>query len=251
MLSFIQITDTHVFGDRDELEGVRPAEILARAVQDILDRHPGAAFVVHSGDVGGMEGRAQDYARFGALVRPLPMPFYVVPGNHDQDLDAFRSELVSKNGAQSDVHWSFVKAGWLFVGLDSSAGELGGDERDWLCGVLDAGQGLPTVLFLHYHVLPVGVRSIDRMMLGDSLALLNLLDDYSQVRLVANGHVHMDHDLEYRGRRFVCTPSLCFQLDKTVQELAVDPIAPGYRVFHIQEDGTIETFVRRLPGGNN
>ncbi|MBN1581266.1 MAG: metallophosphoesterase family protein [Anaerolineae bacterium] len=251
MLAFIQITDTHVLGDRDELEGTRPTQILDQAVRDIRDRYPDAAFVVHSGDIGGMEGRAQDYERYRSLIRHLPIPVYAVRGNHDQDSGAFRRVLLSNNAVQNELCWSFEKEGRVFVGLDSSAGKLGGDQQKWLRSILDARPKMPTVLFLHHHVLPIGVRAMDRMMLGDSLALLNLLDNYANVRFVASGHVHLEHDQEYRGRRFVCTPSLCFQLDKTVQEIALDPVAPGYRVFRIQASGTVETFVRRLPGGKS
>lgn len=241
MLTFVQITDTHIFADREEFLGARPAEILEAAVDDIRARYPEAGFVVHTGDIGGLEGRRADYERYNGLIRPLPMPVFHVPGNHDMVSGEFARSLQPSAGP--GVQWEFEKAGWLFVGWNSSARD-GSD----LSRLLQRHAATPTLLFTHHNILPVGVRWIDRLIEPHSLGLLNVICSHPQVKYVVCGHVHLEKTLYYQGRYFVHTPALSWQFTPAIQDVkeSVDDVPAGYRVFTIADDGAVGSTVRRL-----
>src|SRR5712692_163669 len=85
-----QISDLHV-----KVEGalayrrVETAAFLARAVDRIRRLSPRPDLVVATGDlVDG--GRPEEYRRLRQLLSPLPMPVYLMAGNHD-DRAALRS----------------------------------------------------------------------------------------------------------------------------------------------------------------
>ncbi|MFH1006904.1 MAG: metallophosphoesterase [Candidatus Latescibacterota bacterium] len=250
MFTVIQITDTHVFADKEVTYGADAAKVLQIAIEDIHTRYPDAAFVVHTGDVAGYDGCKEDCERFGSIIRSLSIPILYVPGNHDKR-SVLRSELLGEEPTEGPMHWSFVHGGWLFVGLDSSAredmvGSFPTGELAWLGRNLDAYEEFPALIFFHHHVLPVGVRWLDELALADSLKFLETIAPYPQVKYVVGGHVHLEKSLYYGGRSFLSTPSLCEQYPAHVQTFAVHRISPGYRVFRFQDDGSVETFVRRL-----
>lgn len=68
--TFAVVTDSHVF--YDELE---------RAV-DIISATPGISFVIHAGDFSDT-GLLFQYEETVSIMEKLPVPYVVVPGNHD------------------------------------------------------------------------------------------------------------------------------------------------------------------------
>src|SRR5437870_881255 len=84
-----QISDTHIKPEGVLAYGrVDTSAFLARAIDHILHLDPQADVVLATGDlVDG--GTAAEYERLRHLLSPLPMPLYLIPGNHD-DRDALR-----------------------------------------------------------------------------------------------------------------------------------------------------------------
>src|SRR4029450_2114250 len=82
-----QITDTHIKPEGVLAYGrLDTAPYLARAVEHLLALRPRPDLVLATGDlVDG--GRPDEYRRLHDLLAPLPMPVYLIPGNHD-DRDA-------------------------------------------------------------------------------------------------------------------------------------------------------------------
>jgi len=79
----VQISDTHITGPGLKTCGVAPmAENLARCVDSINSLNPKPDLVLLSGDVTNdcTQAQAQQAAR---LLSKLECPFYLVPGNHD------------------------------------------------------------------------------------------------------------------------------------------------------------------------
>ena len=84
-----QITDTHIKPEGSLADShVDTSAFLARAVDHILHLDPRPDVVLGTGDlVDG--GTSAEYARLRHLLSPLPMPVYLIPGNHD-DREALR-----------------------------------------------------------------------------------------------------------------------------------------------------------------
>src|SRR2546422_160764 len=85
-----QITDTHI---RPEgvlaYRRVDTAPYLSRAVEHLTRLRPRPDVVLATGDLVDA-GTAEEYRRLHGLLAPLPMPVYLIPGNHD-NRDALRA----------------------------------------------------------------------------------------------------------------------------------------------------------------
>lgn len=84
------ITDTH--GDSERENG--PAVHLQRAVAHLMDLPALPDVVLVTGDCVN-SGSPSEYAHFRTLLKPLTMPVYIIPGNHDN-----RELLQRLSGAQ-------------------------------------------------------------------------------------------------------------------------------------------------------
>lgn len=251
MLTFIQITDTHIFADKEIMYGIDSAKALENAIEDIHVNYPDASFVVHTGDIAGYKGRVEDFKRFSSIIDSLSIPIHYIPGNHDIDRSILRSELLKVEPSGGAVCWSFTMEDRHFIGLDSSTGndlvgEIAEEELNWLRKDLESKKEKQTFIFLHHHVLPVGVHWLDKLILRNNLELLELIDSFPGVECIINGHVHLEKTLVFRGKTFFSTPSLCEQYPAHVQTFAVEGIPPGYRVFHLKDNGSVESYIKRL-----
>ena len=107
----------------DRAGGVRPG-IFADAVNKLNLIMP--EFVMSVGDFinGNSADRAQlekEWAEFDAELKPLKVPFFFVPGNHDINNDVMRDVWKERSGVP---YYSFVYKDVLFLALDST-GEKG------------------------------------------------------------------------------------------------------------------------------
>src|SRR5688572_26915768 len=78
-----QLSDPHIRSPGQLLyDRIDTAGYLERAVAHVLRLDPLPDIVIITGDlVDG--GKADEYALLRSLLAPLPMPLYVIPGNHD------------------------------------------------------------------------------------------------------------------------------------------------------------------------
>ena len=84
------------------------------------------------------------------------------------------------------------------------------------------------------------------MQISNSAEFLAVLERYKQVRAVSFGHVHQLMAAELNGIKLFSTPSTCFQFKPFTSELVIDPVAPGYRILELYEDGSLLTDCYRL-----
>lgn len=78
-----QLSDMHLRSEGQLLyDRIDTAAYLERAVAHVLTLDPRPDVVIMTGDL--VEaGKPEEYARLRRLIAPLPMPVYVIPGNHD------------------------------------------------------------------------------------------------------------------------------------------------------------------------
>jgi len=102
-----QISDMHVKREGELLYGrIDTAGYLERAVAHLLRLDPRPDIVLATGDL--VEGgKPEEYARLRRLLAPLPMPLYVIPGNHD-GRDALRAAFADRGflPAQGFLHYA-------------------------------------------------------------------------------------------------------------------------------------------------
>jgi 3',5'-cyclic-AMP phosphodiesterase len=151
-----QISDTHIKPEGALAYGrIDTSAFLARAVDHILHLDPRPDVVLGTGDL--VDGGTRDeYTRLRHLLSPLPMPVYLIPGNHD-DRDTLRQTfsdypLMPRDGFIQYV----VEDGPLrLIAVDTllpraAGGRVDAERLAWLDARLGEAPTKPTMIFMHH-----------------------------------------------------------------------------------------------------
>lgn len=245
-LRIVQITDLHLKATPgSRLWGADVDAGLSAVLARIQEKHPAPDFILATGDLVGDDPDAYD--RLRELLKPLGVPVYCLPGNHD--FPAVMGQVLRGGPVRKERY--LVAGNWQFVLLDSSFpgtpdGHLAYGELALLDTVLVTHPELHTLVCLHHNPVPTDTPWLDTMTVGNGEALFAVLDRYPQVRAVAWGHIHGEFDARRGSVRLLGTPATCMQFKPKVPEPQVDDLPPGYRWFEFHPDGGLETGVERV-----
>jgi 3',5'-cyclic AMP phosphodiesterase CpdA len=181
-----------VCGDnRDGPEVYR--QVLERVQED------GSAFLIHTGDLVsyGSEARFQEFAR---MMQGFRLPFYPVPGNHD-NFGGVLTAYLKYSGAPA-AHYSFDYGLVHFSLIDTSLGEASKGELDWLAGDLEATDQPAKMVVLHHP--PFDPAGTDHIMLRGNKEFMALMVEKG-VNLILAGHIHSYDMAERDGVLYMIT----------------------------------------------
>jgi Icc protein len=242
-----QVSDPHVVIPGARVNGrVDTHAMLAACLERLVALSPVPDVLLLSGDLT-EHGRPAEYAALRALLDPLPMPWYLIPGNHD------RREAIA--GAFGDLGWmkSIDCAPFIqyavgghplrIVALDSlepglPGGRLCARRLAWLDEVLAAAGSAPTMLMLHHPPVDVHIGHMDAMGLADRDLLAAVLRAHPQVVAVVCGHLHRMVHAGFRGVPVIACPSTAHQIHLDLSEGAPERFSlepPGF-VLHAWSD---------------
>ena len=207
MLKFIHITDTHLVGRNESLYGTDPAWRLRSCVADIVAAHPDAAFCIVTGDLADRGGRPV-YELMREILAPLPMPVYLMVGNHDHrdDLRAvFPTAFDDGNGF---VQGSLETAEGVFLMLDTIEyrkhyGVFCEQRAAWLSRALAESGEKPVYLCQHHPPFPTGIAGDDRLAIlerGPFEAAIK--PHWHRIRHMFFGHIHRPISGSWKGMPF-------------------------------------------------
>lgn len=231
MTIIAQLSDIHLAAGADGRVDDRsgPVRALRSAVSSLLALPQRPDCVVLTGDLAD-RGLPVEYERLRALLSPLPMPVFPLPGNHD-DRAALREAFADRTAAcaapdpQAPFQYAVQVRGVRLVCCDTtvpgeSHGELDEERLQWLDAALTAAPDVPTVVATHHPPFPIGVRFLDEAGLRDAAALGAVLARHPQVERVISGHVHR----AAVGRIGEITAVTC---PSTYRQIYLDTTSPG------------------------
>lgn len=184
-------------------------------------------------------------------------------GNHDiwwnenSKGDAFYGKKYAMDKLQlAKPYYSFLKAGWKFIVLDSThldidntwyIGKLGEEQFNWLSEELKATpKETPVLVMSHIPILTALLMIEDDIvnkwtMLGgdmhtDTAKIINLFYQYPNVKLCLSGHLHMRDKVVYNGVTYLCNGAVSGAWWKGNRR----ETAPGYGLIDLFADGTFE-----------
>lgn len=196
--TFAFLSDTHVAADATTIQrGANMADCLAAAGRELAAWPVKPAAVIVNGDLAFKTGLTEDYARFGKLIEPVRAlaPIQLALGNHDQrenfwqafPHDAARLKSVPQRQA---AFFSSARANWFLLdsldATNSTPGELGATQLDWLKGELAARPEKPAIIVGHHNLQTPGAVAG----LKDTAALEELFAQHRQVKAFIFGHTH-------------------------------------------------------------
>lgn len=213
-----QISDLHVRAADKLLYGkLDTAAYAERAVAAIAAYKPAPELVLVTGDLVD-KGAPDEYANLRRILDRLPMPYRLIPGNHDSR-DALRISFPDHPylaGAGDFICYTIEGHPLRLIGLDSlDAGRVGGrlcDVRlDWLDARLSEARDTPTMIFLHHAPFRTGVTHFDEAVFEGAEAFASVIRRHPQVERVVGGHVHRSMNMRWAGTVFSTCPSTAHQ----------------------------------------
>lgn len=246
-LLIAQITDIHLFADANrELLGLPSTKSFQAVLERLQKLSPQPDMLLLTGDLS-QDGTPESYQRLADLLKPLGIPSYWLPGNHDQPL-AMQQVL---NQAPIFAQKSFKAGGWQFLLLSSHIpgcvhGRLDSETLHWLDLELQVNCELPTLIAFHHPPFLVNSDWLDTSTLKNSEELFAILDRHPQVQLVIFGHIHQEFNHWRNGVSYLGTPSTCIQFEPESTKFALDQVDPGFRLLKLYPDGKFETRVERV-----
>src|SRR5918997_3641364 len=126
MLIIAQLSDFHVRPRGQTAYGVDTNAMFAEAIDAVLRLRPRPDMVLVSGDLTDC-GLAEEYALVADGLAALPMPVFVVPGNHDRR-DALVRGLWDRHShylPDGFINYAIDEFPLRLVGLDSVAPGVG------------------------------------------------------------------------------------------------------------------------------
>jgi Icc protein len=233
-----QVSDMHVkAGGKLSYGVVDTAAHMQRCIAHILALKQRPDVVVMTGDLTD-SGTPQEYALLRELIAPLPVPVYLIPGNHD-DRGALRESFPDHDylGQFSPfIQYAIEDHALRIVAIDTvvpmqDGGELCAKRLAWLARTLAAQPRRPTLLIMHHPPFATGIGHMDDIGLADPQALAHVVAQHPQVERVLCGHLHRPIQTRFAGTIACTAPGPAHQISL---DLARDAAAtftmepPGY-----------------------
>jgi 3',5'-cyclic-AMP phosphodiesterase len=214
-----QITDLHVTTPGKLLDShYHTAVRLEAAVKHLLALDPRPDAVAITGDLVD-DGSSDEYERLVERLAPLPMPVYVVPGNHDER-EAMRAAFGSRGylPASGFLCYEAEVGPVRLIALDtnipgSPGGRLCAERLAWLDARLTEAPDRPTVVLQHHPPFATGIRAMDVMGLEGRDGEAEVIARHPQVERILCGHVHRSIVRRFAGTLASTCPSTAHQID--------------------------------------
>ena len=241
-----QVTDMHIkAGGKLSYRVVDTESSLARCIAHILKLPQRPDAILFTGDLTDF-GRPEEYDNLARLLDPLPMPAFLMAGNHD-DPETMRWKfplhgyLRQRTGKLDYVIEQFPVR---IVALDStvpkqSGGALTPAQLEWLDATLGAQPDKPTIVALHHPPFRTGIGHMDKMPLANPQDLEPVIARHPQVERVISGHLHRNIVKRFGGTIASTSPSPSHQValdldDAAKSQFVMEP--PGFQL-HLWREG--------------
>ena len=193
-----QITDTHIKPRGRLAYGnvLDSSSCLKNVVKHCNEFNPTIDLVFVTGDLTD-SGQLEEYEEFNKILRDLKIPWFVIPGNHDnkQILMNFFDEHEYLPRNEKFCNYVIDKYPFVLIGLDTTVsgenyGEFCHERLRWLDINLKCYSNKPSLLFMHHPPFVTGIDGMDNQNLKNSSRFFEILRSYPQVKHIACGHVH-------------------------------------------------------------
>lgn len=243
----LQLSDLHIREPGRLAYGrIETAPYLRRAIETVLRMPQQPHAVVITGDLTDF-GRTAEYEHLRELLKPLSMPVYMMPGNHDSREQIRRTFADHAYlGEQGFVQFSVPVGSLQLIALDTvdagaSAGLLCAQRLGWLARQLALHSGKPVVIAMHHPPFQTLIGHMDAIgLLHGAQELEELVARHPNVERIICGHLHRSIQVRFGGTIAMTVPSpahqVCLDLSPSAASMwALEP--PGFAVHALPPDG--------------
>ena len=205
--------------------GIDTNRMLEEAIAAIARLDPAPDCVLATGDLTDC-GLAEEYEIVATALARLPMPSFMIPGNHDRR-EVMRETLAGRHPYLSQdprwLHYVIDDFPVRLIALDTVvAGQHGGlmcEAREtWLAQTLEQLPPKPTLVFMHHPPFATGVSAMDPMMCETRPSFATLISKHPEIERIVTGHYHRPIVLRWAGTVGFVAPSTAHQVALDMRE---------------------------------
>lgn len=256
------LTDLHV--RPHGLPAYRTAEtnmLTERALDAVLALDPRPDLVLITGDLTD-NGLPTEYENLKRMLSRLPMPVWLIPGNHDrrENLKSMLADFPGLSQHPQFAQWATDLGPVRMIGLDtvvpgSGAGRLCAERLAWLEERLAEDTTKPTIVAMHHPAFVCGIHHMDRINLIEGTAEFEaIIRRNPQVVRILAGHHHRPIQALFAGTLAMVGPSVAHQvvLDLNDRAPAQFNFEPAAFHLHLWTEAaglvTHTAYVEKAPG---
>ena len=221
MKKILAFTDIHMRVEGQTILGLDPFAQFQDALAHALANHADARHVMLMGDLTN-SGKIPEYQRVRQVLQACPLPFTLMPGNHDN-----RDNMRAVFGDLPTTDQGYLQAvidveGDRLITLDTldgppfrhdvHSGNLCLDRLAWLERVLQRSSGKRVSVFTHHQPCTIGMDGIDLIRLRNGAEFIELLRRHPCVEHLFCGHLHRSVSGTMGGLGFTVFKGTCHQL---------------------------------------
>ncbi|KAA0100866.1 phosphodiesterase [Mycolicibacterium sp. P1-18] len=180
-------------------------------------------------------GEPAEYHQVREILDGLPVPYLVIPGNHD-DRENFRRAFADHPylPRTGPLHFCVDDHPVRIIGLDSTVpghhhGHLDAAGLDWLATTLARDTTKPTLIMLHHPPFVSGIPYLDEYRYFSGAELAAVVERAPNVEIVVCGHVHRSMVRRWARTVVVTCPSTATQIDLQLEASAAPSSHAGPR----------------------
>ncbi|MVM28787.1 metallophosphoesterase [Spirosoma sp. HMF4905] len=231
------ITDIHIGAEGEKLHGIDVRQNFLNALDFLTNLKPNC--LVIGGDLCNKHGDRSIYEWVKKQLDELPIPYYVISGNHDDPVmlaDVFKKDH-DLHG--NELYYALPLEGRPALFLDSSKGEFSAEQWTWLRDYLTALRDNNVLIIMHYPPLPADVEFMDtKYPFRQSDEFLELVHELPCHVTVVCGHYHVEKVVQRGNLLVLLSPSTFYQMKQDTPEFAVDNYRVGIREVNLTTHGT-------------
>lgn len=232
------------------------ADYLRRAITRLHRLELRPSVVIATGDLV-ERGSLHEYRRLRSILGELEIPYFLIPGNHD-DRTAMRTAFADHAYLHaSDTHFSYAIDAWpiRIIALDSTeprhvGGYLDDERLAWLDAELSAHPRRSTIIALHHPPFRSGIARMDAHGFENVERFGEIVHRHQHVARIITGHVHTVLMRAWNGTIVCSAPSTAPQFVIGRSRLGVGVEAAGLLLHTWNADSEIRTSLARIESGD-
>ncbi len=230
----------HLGAEGEIVQGVDVRQNFLDALAHLKELKPNC--LVLGGDISNIVGDRSTYEWVKKQLDPLPFPYYVVPGNHDDSTLIAEVFRMTHDLHNKELYYALPLEGRPTLFLDSSKGELSPEQWTWFREYLNVLRDNNVLVFMHHPPIPADVVFMDtRYPFRQSAEFIELVKDLPCHVTVVCGHYHVEKEVQRGNLLVLLSPSTFYQMKHDTLEFAVDNYRIGIREIDLTTHGTIST----------
>ena len=231
------ITDLHLGVEGERPEGVDVRQNFLKALAYLDEVKPNC--LVLGGDICNGTGDPAIYQWVKQQVDQLPFPYYVIPGNHDDETLMAKVFNKMHDLHDGELYYALPLEGRPALFLDSSKGKFSAGQWTWLRDYLLALRDNNIVVFMHHPPLLADVVFMDqKYAFRQSEEFMELVRDLPCHITVVCGHYHVEKIVQRGNLLVLLTPSTFYQMKQDTPQFTVDTYQIGIREINLTTHGT-------------